>query len=64
MDDFEEHFRRSRCSVLGIDYHGYQGRGIKDILGGPKGWKLKKKVAKVEIYLIFEGFFSAIGGPN
>merc|ERR1712012_504322 len=35
---------------------GTGGRRTKDILGGPKGWGPKKKVANIEIYVIFEVF--------
>ena len=39
------------------------GRRTKDILGGPKGWGPKKKVANVEIYVIFE-VFAFFGGST
>ena len=42
--------------VLKINDHATGGRRTKDILGGPKGWGPKKKVANVEIYVIFEVF--------
>ena len=42
--------------VLKINDHATGGRRTKDILGGPKGWGPKKKVADVEIYVIFEVF--------
>ena len=42
--------------VLRINDHATGGRRTKDILGGPKGWGPKKKVANVEIYVIFEVF--------
>jgi len=42
--------------VLNINDHATGGRRTKDILGGPKGWGPKKKVANVEIYVIFEVF--------
>ena len=42
--------------VLKINDHATSGRRTKDILGGPKGWGPKKKVANVEIYVIFEVF--------
>ena len=29
-------------------------RGTKDIFGGPKSWLNQKKVAKVEIYAVFD----------
>jgi len=47
-----------KCSgpVLKINDHATGGRRTKDILGGPKGWGPKKKVANVEIYVIFEVF--------
>ena len=44
------------CPVLKINDHATGGRRTKDILGGPKGWGPKKKVANVEIYVIFEVF--------
>ena len=44
------------CPVLRINDHATGGRRTKDILGGPKGWGPKKKVANVEIYVIFEVF--------
>jgi len=42
--------------VLKINDHATSGRRTKDILGGPKGWGPKKKVANIEIYVIFEVF--------
>ena len=45
-----------RRPVLNINDHATGGRRTKDILGGPKGWGPKKKVANVEIYVIFEVF--------
>ena len=42
--------------VLNIADHATGGRRTKDILGGPKGWGPKKKVANIEIYVIFEVF--------
>ena len=42
--------------VLNINDHATGGRRTKDILGGPKGWGPKKKVANAEIYVIFEVF--------
>ena len=39
--------------VLKINNHATGGWRTKDILGGPKGWGPKKKVANVEIYVIF-----------
>ena len=42
--------------VLNINDHATGGRRTKDILGGPKGWGPKKKVANIEIYVIFEVF--------
>ena len=42
--------------VLRINDHATGGRRTKDILGGPKGWGPKKKVANAEIYVIFEVF--------
>jgi len=42
--------------VLKINDHATGGRRTKDILGGPKGWGPKKKVANAEIYVIFEVF--------
>ena len=42
--------------VLRINDHATGGRRTKDILGGPKGWGPKKKVANIEIYVIFEVF--------
>ena len=42
--------------VLKINDHATGGRRTKDILGGPKGWGPKKKVANVEFYVIFEVF--------
>ena len=42
--------------VLKINDHATGGRRTKDILGGPNGWGPKKKVANVEIYVIFEVF--------
>jgi len=45
----------SYLPVLKINDHA-TGRRTKDILGGPKGWGPKKKVANVEIYVIFEVF--------
>ena len=45
-----------RDPVLRINDHATGGRRTKDILGGPKGWGPKKKVANVEIYVIFEVF--------
>jgi len=42
--------------VLKINDHATGGRRTKDILGGPKGWGPKKKVANIEIYVIFEVF--------
>jgi len=42
--------------VLNINDRATGGRRTKDILGGPKGWGPKKKVANVEIYVIFEVF--------
>ena len=47
--------------VLRINDHATGGRRTKDILGGPKGWGPKKKVANVEIYVIFE-VFALCGG--
>ena len=47
--------------VLKINDHATGGRRTKDILGGPKGWGPKKKVANVEIYVIFE-VFAFFGG--
>ena len=46
----------SPAPVLNINDHATGGRRTKDILGGPKGWGPKKKVANVEIYVIFEVF--------
>ena len=45
-----------KIPVIKIDYRGHHGRRTKDILGGPKGWGPKKKVANIEIYVIFEVF--------
>ena len=45
-----------RIPVLKINDHATGGRRTKDILGGPKGWGPKKKVANAEIYVIFEVF--------
>ena len=42
--------------VLKINNHATGGWRTKDILGGPKAWSPKKKVANVEIYVIFEVF--------
>ena len=42
--------------VLNINDRATGGRRTKDILGGPKGWGPKKKVANIEIYVIFEVF--------
>ena len=42
--------------VLNINDRATGGRRTKDILGGPKGWGPKKKVANAEIYVIFEVF--------
>ena len=42
--------------VLNINDRATGGRRTKDILGGPKGWGPKKKVANIEIYVIFEAF--------
>ena len=36
--------------------HAIGGWRTKDILGEPKGWGPKKKVANIEIYVIFEVF--------
>jgi len=47
---------KEQCPVLKINDHATGGRRTKDILGGPKGWGPKKKVANVEIYVIFEVF--------
>ena len=41
--------------VLKINNHATGGWRTKDILGGPKGWG-PKKVANVEIYVVFEVF--------
>ena len=50
-------FLETPCTpVLKINDHATGGRRTKDILGGPKGWGPKKKVANVEIYVIFEVF--------
>jgi len=46
----------NQLPVLNINDHATGGRRTKDILGGPKGWGPKKKVANVEIYVIFEVF--------
>ena len=46
----------SKPPVLKINDHATGGRRTKDILGGPKGWGPKKKVANIEIYVIFEVF--------
>ena len=46
----------SPTPVLKINDHATGGRRTKDILGGPKGWGPKKKVANIEIYVIFEVF--------
>ena len=51
-----QHFRTLGPPVLKINDHATGGRRTKDILGGPKGWGPKKKVANVEIYVIFEVF--------
>ena len=57
---FDPGVRRQKASssspVLKINDHATGGRRTKDILGGPKGWGPKKKVANVEIYVIFEVF--------
>ena len=45
-----------RRPVLKINNHATGGWRTKDILGGPKGWGPKKKVANVEIFVIFEVF--------
>ena len=45
-----------KLPVLKINDHATGGRRTKDILGGPKGWGPKKKVANAEIYVIFEVF--------
>merc|ERR1712013_154237 len=45
-----------QAPVLNINDHATGGRRTKDILGGPKGWGPKKKVANAEIYVIFEVF--------
>ena len=42
--------------VLKINNHATGGWRTKDILGGPKAWSPKKKVANVEFYVIFEVF--------
>ena len=47
--------------VLKINDHATGGRRTKDILGGPKGWGPKKKVANVKIYVIFEVFVFCSG---
>jgi len=47
---------KANIPVLKINDHATGGRRTKDILGGPKGWGPKKKVANVEIYVIFEVF--------
>jgi len=47
---------KTTTPVLKINDHATGGRRTKDILGGPKGWGPKKKVANVEIYVIFEVF--------
>ena len=47
---------KEETPVLKINDHATGGRRTKDILGGPKGWGPKKKVANVEIYVIFEVF--------
>ena len=47
--------------VLEIVNCGNHGRGTKDILGGPKSWGPKKKVARVEI---FRFLLSAVVGPK
>ena len=58
----EERLNSPQCKivlgtpVLKINDHATGGRRTKDILGGPKGWGPKKKVANVEIYVIFEVF--------
>ena len=44
-----------------IRYGGNHGYGTKDILGGPKSWGPKKKVARVEI---FQYLLSAVVGPK
>ena len=50
------HFGNLQGPVLNINDHATGGRRTKDILGGPKGWGPKKKVANIEIYVIFEVF--------
>ena len=50
--------------VLKINDHATGGRRTKDILGGLKGWGPKKKVANVEIYVIFEVFAYCGGRTN
>ena len=42
--------------VLKINNHATGSWRTKDILGGPKGWGPKKKVANIEIYVSFEVF--------
>ena len=49
-------YMNSLNPVLKINDHATGGRRTKDILGGPKGWGPKKKVANAEIYVIFEVF--------
>ena len=49
-------WKHPKAPVLKINDHATGGRRTKDILGGPKGWGPKKKVANVEIYVIFEVF--------
>ena len=46
--------------ILEIDYRSYHGRRTKDVLGGPKSWGRKKRVTKIEIYVIF-GIFAFCG---
>ena len=48
--------RRLASPVLRINNHETGVWRTKDILGGLKGWGPKKKVANVEIYVIFEVF--------
>ena len=50
--------------VLKINNHATGGWRTKDFLGGPKGWGPKKKVANVEIYVIFEVFAFCGGRSN
>ena len=50
------HINYHLIPVLKINDHATGGRRTKDILGGPKGWGPKKKVANIEIYVIFEVF--------